>query len=129
MLKQMTLQQARIYLAIKLYSDHYFSLSIDGWLRWERAYVDGNAIARDFAGDSELRLTETWSVGCRGIYGELDNGGDHRQAAAILLMQTSNLDGAEEEEEEVTVAEKIQLENRKRIAMWIATEKLSGRRS
>lgn len=154
MLSKMTPQQARVYQWNKTYGDHYASLARDGWLSWERELVDVDAVERDFGSDSELRVGEI-VAGRRELSGRTHAGrrgdvvgGDareqrgqekgrasgasaHKQGGEEDTDMTMGNDQAREEnedeqEEEVTEAEKVRVENNKRIALGV-TMRTRGR--
>lgn len=131
-LSQKTPQEAMNFRWMRVYSSQYFSLMSDGWLGWERAYVDVEAIARDFGLSSGLSIAKTQSLTLR--INE-DNRPGTQPSARTEVHQGDNKEEVTnranqvegEEEEEITEAEKIRSENRKRVA-WYITQRAFFRR-
>lgn len=132
-LRQVTPQQAMTLQWVKFYSSQYFSLMSDGWLGWERTYIDTEAIARDFGPESSLRIARTPYPTLR-----INEDNNSRTPQDVTTKEQERGDRAEaadstnlvegEEEEEITEAEKIRSENSKRVAWYVTQQAFSRRR-
>ncbi|KAK5092083.1 hypothetical protein LTR24_005524 [Lithohypha guttulata] len=131
-LSQITPQQAMNFRWMRVYSSQYFSLMSDGWLGWERAYVDVKAIARDFGRPSGLSIakTQSWTLRINednrpSTQPSARTKAHERDSKEEATNRTDQVEG--EEEEEITEAEKISSENSKRVA-WYITQRAFFRR-
>lgn len=123
-LSQITPQEAINFRWMRVYSSQYFSLASDSWLGWERAYVDVEAVARDFGPSSGLSVANTQILTLR--INE-DNRPGTQPSARTEVHRCDNEEEATnranpvegEEEKEITEAEKIRSENSKRVARYI----------
>jgi len=105
----------------------------DGWLGWERTYVDAEAIARDFGPESSLRIARTPYPTLRinednssRTQQNVATKGQERGDRAEAVERMNQDEG--EEEEEITEAEKIRSENSKRVAWYVTQQAFSRRR-